>query len=95
MVYVLICFSHQAPADHKQLVSAMWGELSCAILNQNFEAAVKELSKLRDEIETTTSTPPLLKLQQRTWLVHWSLFVYFNHANGPDDIINQFLHQAE
>ena len=70
----------------------MWRAF-CAILNQNFEAAV-ELSKLRDEIETTTSTPPLLKLQQRTWLVHWSLFVYFNHANGPDDIINQFLKQS-
>jgi translation initiation factor 3 subunit E len=25
-----------APVEHKYSVSAMWGELSCAILNQNF-----------------------------------------------------------
>ncbi|XP_019856220.1 PREDICTED: eukaryotic translation initiation factor 3 subunit E-like [Amphimedon queenslandica] len=84
-----------APVEHKYLVSAMWGELSCAILNQNFDAAHKELVKLREEIEQASSTSSLMKLQQRAWLVHWSLFVYFNHQNGPDDIINVFLHQQD
>lgn len=84
-----------APVDHKYLASAMWGELSCAILNQNFEAAHKELSRLRDDLEQTTTVSSLMKLQQRAWLIHWSLFVYFNHQNGPDDIINVFLHQPD
>ena len=95
LVNFLIVLFSQAPVDHRWLESALWGELSCAILNQSFETALKELSKLREEIETTTNVPPLMKLQQRTWLIHWSLFVYFNHPNGPDDIINQFLHQPE
>jgi len=33
-------------------------------------------------------------LQQRTWLIHWSLFVFFNHAKGRDEIIDLFLYQA-
>ena len=32
-------------------------------------------------------------LQQRTWLIHWSLFVYFNHPKGRDLIIDLFLYQ--
>ena len=87
--------SPQAPVEHKYLVSAMWGELSCAILNQNFDSAHKELVRLREEIEQASTTSSLMKLQQRSWLIHWSLFVYFNHQNGPDDIINVFLHQQE
>ena len=73
----------------------MWGELSCAILNQNFDGAHKELARLREDLEQTTTMSSLMKLQQRAWLIHWSLFVYFNHQNGPDDIISVFLHQPE
>lgn len=30
------------------------------------------------------------QLQQRTWLIHWSLFVFFNHPKGRDGIIDMF-----
>ncbi|XP_008485860.3 eukaryotic translation initiation factor 3 subunit E, partial [Diaphorina citri] len=32
-------------------------------------------------------------LQQRTWLIHWSLFVFFNHVKGRDLIIDMFLNR--
>lgn len=32
----------------------------------------------------------LFQLQQRTWLIHWSLFVFFNHPEGRDGIIDLF-----
>jgi len=32
----------------------------------------------------------LQQLQQRTWLIHWSLFVFFNHPNGRNLIIDMF-----
>lgn len=32
-------------------------------------------------------------LQQRTWIIHWSLFVFFNHAKGRDEIIELYLFQ--
>jgi translation initiation factor 3 subunit E len=40
-------------------------------------------------------TPHLLRLQQRSWLIHWSLFVFFNHAKGQDDIIELLLYKPE
>ncbi|CAG0909375.1 unnamed protein product, partial [Cyprideis torosa] len=34
-------------------------------------------------------------LVQRTWLLHWSLFVFFNHVKGKDLIIDLFLYQQQ
>nr|NVI75040.1 Int6 homolog [Cucujiformia] len=31
--------------------------------------------------------------QQSTWFIHWSLFVYFNHAMGRELIIEVFLYK--
>lgn len=33
---------------------------------------------------------PLNQLQQRTWLMHWSLFIFFNHDSGRNGIIDLF-----
>lgn len=38
---------------------------------------------------------PLQQLQQRTWLIHWSLFVFFNHPQGRDSTIDLFLYNPE
>lgn len=32
-------------------------------------------------------------LQQRTWLIHWSVFIFVNHAKGRDAIIEMFLYK--
>lgn len=84
-----------APPDHKQVMSAMWGKLSCAILMQDWETALEDLNKLRKEIDDNPTVSQLLRLQQRAWLIHWSLFVFFNHPKGQDDIINLFLYQQD
>ena len=39
----------------------------------------------------TSSCSQLHLLQHRTWLLHWSLFVFFNHAKGKDNLIDWFL----
>lgn len=36
---------------------------------------------------------PLNQLQQRMWLMHWSLFVFFNHENGRNSIIDLFFQE--
>ena len=36
-----------------------------------------------------------MRLQQRSWLIHWSLFVFFNHPKGQDDIIELLLYKPE
>ncbi|KAH6874494.1 eukaryotic translation initiation factor 3 subunit 6 [Coprinopsis sp. MPI-PUGE-AT-0042] len=35
--------------------------------------------------------PALVQLNARTWLVHWSLFVYFNHPEGRTLLLETFL----
>lgn len=37
---------------------------------------------------------PLATLHSRTWLVHWSLFVYFNHPAGRTLLLETFLSPA-
>ena len=72
-------------------LSALWGILAAHILTLSWDAALDDLMKLRDIIDTNTFTPVLVQLQQRTWLMHWALFVFFNHENGRNAIIDLFL----
>jgi translation initiation factor 3 subunit E len=43
---------------------------------------------------TASSDSALAQLQSRTWLLHWSLFVYFNHAQGRSLLLDTFLSPA-
>lgn len=72
-------------------MSALWGKLSSDVLMQNFEAAREDINKLKDTIDNQTFAPPLQQLQQRTWLLHWALFVFWNHEQGRGDLIDLFL----
>ena len=38
-----------------------------------------------------TRSEPLATLHSRAWLVHWSLFVYFNHTAGRTLLLETFL----
>ena len=60
---------------------------------QNWEAALDDLTKLKDIIDSNTFAPLLTQLQQRSWLMHWSLFVFFNHENGRNAIIDLFFQE--
>ncbi|KAK2463838.1 hypothetical protein APHAL10511_004143 [Amanita phalloides] len=40
------------------------------------------------------SDPALAQLHSRTWLVHWSLFVYFNHPHGRTLLLDTFMAPA-
>lgn len=70
--------------------SALWGKFAAEILMQNWEDALKDLTHLKELIDSKNFTSPLKQLQQRTWLIHWSLFVFFNHPNGRNGIIDLF-----
>ncbi|KAI9319385.1 eIF3 subunit 6 N terminal domain-containing protein [Dichotomocladium elegans] len=70
--------------------SALWGKMAAEILTGNWEVAVEEMQKLREAIDHKSTATPLQQLQQRTWLIHWSLFIIFNHPRGRDSIIDMF-----
>ncbi len=75
----------------ERLMSALWGKLASDILMQNFEAAREDINKLKESIDNQTFAAPLVQLQQRTWLMHWSLFVFWNHEKGRDELIDLFM----
>lgn len=79
----------------KNYMSTLWGKLASEILMQNWDNALEDLQKLREIIESSNLGTSLQSLQQRTWLIHWSLFVFFNHTKGRDLIIDMFLYKEQ
>ncbi|KAI7900906.1 eIF3 subunit 6 N terminal domain-containing protein [Cokeromyces recurvatus] len=77
--------------DSERSLAATWGKMAAEILTGNWDAALEEMQKLREAIDQKNFTSPLQQLQQRTWLLHWSLFVFFNHPKGRDGIVDMFL----
>ncbi|CAG8466237.1 10233_t:CDS:2 [Ambispora leptoticha] len=76
--------------DHEQNLSALWGKLASEILDMNWDNALEELQKLRETIDQKNFASALHQLQQRSWFIHWSIFVFFNHPKGRDGIIDVF-----
>ncbi|PUZ69165.1 hypothetical protein GQ55_2G087300 [Panicum hallii var. hallii] len=64
--------------------------LASEILNRNWDAALEELNRLKEIIDSKNFSSPLNQLQSRIWLMHWSLFIFFNHENGRNGIIDLF-----
>ncbi|KAG2227667.1 hypothetical protein INT45_004709 [Circinella minor] len=76
--------------NEERCLSATWGKMAAEILTGNWDVALEELQKLRETIDHKSGVAPLQQLQQRTWLIHWSLFIIFNHPKGRDSIIDMF-----
>ena len=90
--------------DNDLNTSAHWGKLASDILTGRWDIALEELNTLREAIDsrspstvltpaphTNAPEPALVQLHSRTWLVHWSLFVYFNHPQGRTLLLETFL----
>merc|ERR1719357_572603 len=93
-----------APPTDKNFMNALWGKLASEILMQNWDTALEDVNRIKEIIDTGGQVGgmslggmgnPLQALQQRAWLIHWSLFVFFNHPKGRDHIIDLFLFQPQ
>jgi len=80
------------PTNSRNYLDALWGKLASEILIQDWEGAREEMNRLRTHIDSNPFTTEIELLQQRAWVIHWSLFVFFNHPKGKDDIVDLFLH---
>ncbi|KAI9452791.1 eukaryotic translation initiation factor 3 subunit 6 [Lactarius psammicola] len=88
--------------------SAHWGKLASDILTGKWDVALEELNTLRETLDARAGAAPLTSaavqahahaeplatLHSRAWLVHWSLFVYFNHPAGRTLLLETFLAPA-
>ena len=83
----------QLSMNVEKLMSATWGRLASAIMTHDFDCAMEELMRLKEYIDNAQYPSHEVQLMHRTWLLHWSLFVFFNHANGRNAIIDLFLQE--
>jgi translation initiation factor 3 subunit E len=65
--------------DEEKNFSALWGKLASEILVVNWEVALADLKMLKERVDARVATSDNRQLlQQRTWIVHWALFIFFN-----------------
>ena len=76
--------------DNDKATSATWGKLACEILTTNWEVVMEEVNKVKESIDTKLFNNPLAQLQHRTWLIHWTLFPFFNYDPARDLITELF-----
>jgi len=77
------------------LLQLLWGKLSCEILLLNWEGAQEALTAVQLSIEQLCNTKQMAALEglkQRTWLLHWSLFVFWNNSGskGLESMVELF-----
>lgn len=81
------------PSDHERSLKALWGRFAGHILAMNWDEADRDREILRGFISKTRMSD-LEALQQRSWLLHWSLFVFANHPRGKDNLVEMFTNDA-
>uniref|UniRef100_A0A8C5KWE4 Eukaryotic translation initiation factor 3 subunit E n=1 Tax=Jaculus jaculus TaxID=51337 RepID=A0A8C5KWE4_JACJA len=91
----LYFFKVLVPATDKNALSSLWRKLASEIIMQNWDAAMEDLTCLKETINNNSVSSLQQCLQQPTWLIHWSLFVFFNHPKGCDNITDLFLYQPQ
>ncbi|KAF2144612.1 uncharacterized protein K452DRAFT_245605 [Aplosporella prunicola CBS 121167] len=80
--------------DNDKCADATWGKLASNILTTDWETAMEEVQKVKDNIDARLFNNPLAQLNHRTWLIHWSLFPFFNHEPARDTLTELFFSPA-
>ncbi|KAH8819667.1 eukaryotic translation initiation factor 3 subunit E [Xylogone sp. PMI_703] len=76
--------------DNDKVSAATWGKLASEILTTNWESAMEEVQKVKESIDTKLFNNPLAQLNHRTWLIHWSLFPFFNYEPARETLCELF-----
>jgi translation initiation factor 3 subunit E len=77
------------------LLQVLWGKFACEILVEDWEAASVASNAVQAAIESMVGSnqmTPLKALSQRTWLLHWALFVFWNNSSkgGLEQLVELF-----
>ena len=76
----ILCKEMTGNAD--SALAALWGKLATGILLEKWDETCDDIKELRDFIDNKQFRDPLQQLQQRSWILHWALFVYLK----PDTV---------
>jgi len=77
------------------LMQVLWGRLACEILVEKWEAASIALDAVKEALESLVLSKRISAIEalsERTWLLHWSLFVYWNNSakGGLEQLVELF-----
>ena len=76
--------------DNDKVNAANWGKLASDILMANWESAMEEVQRIKESIDTRLFNNQLAQLQHRPWLIHWSLFPFFNYEPARETLTELF-----
>jgi translation initiation factor 3 subunit E len=102
--YLLKCGDYQSALNHlhnylslkshmsnyDELFEGIWGKLCAAIMIQRWDVASEAIIWLRSAINNRRLTTHLDLINQRSCLMHWALFVFFNREGGRAALIDLF-----
>jgi translation initiation factor 3 subunit E len=74
-------------------LTALWGKLAAEICAHKWDLALEDVMRLRDEIEYCAAAGSFSNDDAgaaRVTLLHWSLFVFFNHPQGKVSALELF-----
>ena len=77
--------------DNERVAKATWGKLVCEILTTQWDAAMEEINRLKESIETRLFNNPRAQLTARESLVHWALFPFFNHEPAREPLTELYM----
>ncbi|KAF2399997.1 putative eukaryotic translation initiation factor 3 subunit E [Trichodelitschia bisporula] len=80
--------------DNEKVSAATWGKLASEILSTEWEPTMEEIQKVKENIDTRLFSNALAQLHARTWLIHWSLFPFFNHDPAREVLTDLFFSPA-
>jgi len=72
-------------------LSLHWGQFAADMLDGRWDFAFDHFRRLNGFIESKLVQSPVVQLQQRLWLAHWSLFLFFSMEGGRDLLLEHFL----
>ncbi|VVT58616.1 uncharacterized protein SAPINGB_P006298 [Magnusiomyces paraingens] len=76
--------------DAKLIASAHWGKFASDLLAGETEAALEDQQSLRDIVDQRSFADPLTQLHNRTWIIHWSLFLLQNPNFNKEGLVDLF-----
>lgn len=76
--------------DNSLNTSAIWGKFACDLLTLNLTPAVDGQQALRDIVDQRGFANPITQLHNRTWIIHWSLFLLRNSSFNKEGLVDLF-----
>uniref|UniRef100_A0A7S1T814 Eukaryotic translation initiation factor 3 subunit E n=1 Tax=Compsopogon caeruleus TaxID=31354 RepID=A0A7S1T814_9RHOD len=90
-LYLSVYRTLLAGANPEKEFFALWGKFAADVLLKDWDAAMESLNQVKEAVDgqgqgRSLQFNPLQQLQHRTWIIHWGLFVFFNHPNGRNAV---------